>query len=345
MINIVEHVEYLLRRHDCVIVPSLGAFLARMSSAHIDSQSMMFYPPFRGVSFNVAVNHNDGLLVSSVMRRYRFSYPTALAAVEEAVAVIKSRISAQGRINFGNIGILESSHDGKICFVPDGNSTADLYRALPKVELRKIVRQPNPLSHDAVSEFEQSIGNSIRPYLIKGVKWVAAVAVIVCIGLTLRMPFDTGSRTISYASLSGQGPVTMASVPDRRGTGSDEKVLSIAYPSVAAEAASIVDTAKTESLTKQDYMLPVKTVSTPKVQSEALGSGKPYCLVVASLTSEAKALEFIRTDGNPDLKILIQDGRYRVYLAEDSSREALISLRNHKGVSQRYPGAWVCERN
>lgn len=345
MINIVEHVEYLLRRHDCVIVPALGAFLARMSSARIDSRSMMFYPPFRGVSFNVAVNHNDGLLVSSVMRRYRFSYPTALAAVEEAVSAIKSRISAQGHISFGSIGSLELSHDGKIYFVPGTNSSADIYSCLPKVELRKIARPSTALPDDAVAEFERSVGRSFRPYVIKGIKWAAAVAVIVCIGLTLRMPFDTGSRTIGYASLSGQGPVTMASVPDRRGNISDDKVLSIAYPSVAAEAASIVDTARTGHSAKQNRKLSDTPLSSAPEKHSTATAGKPFCLVVASLTSEAKALEFIRTDGNPDLKVLVQDGRYRVYLAEDSSREALVSLRNNKGISQRYPGAWVCERN
>lgn len=31
-----QHIEFLLLRHDCVVIPGLGAFIVNMVPAHID---------------------------------------------------------------------------------------------------------------------------------------------------------------------------------------------------------------------------------------------------------------------------------------------------------------------
>ena len=38
------HIEYLLLRHDCVVVPGFGAFINARSEARVDSESGQVYP-------------------------------------------------------------------------------------------------------------------------------------------------------------------------------------------------------------------------------------------------------------------------------------------------------------
>ncbi|MDE6465278.1 MAG: SPOR domain-containing protein, partial [Duncaniella sp.] len=60
MINLSSHIEYLLLRHDCVVVPGLGALLVHEVHARFDADSCTFMPPSRSLGFNPAVTHNDG---------------------------------------------------------------------------------------------------------------------------------------------------------------------------------------------------------------------------------------------------------------------------------------------
>ena len=48
MNNLFKHIEYLLLRNDCVIVPGFGAFIATNLPARIDYEKERFYlPPAR----------------------------------------------------------------------------------------------------------------------------------------------------------------------------------------------------------------------------------------------------------------------------------------------------------
>ena len=68
MNHLILHIEYLLLRHDCVIVPGLGAFIATASPALIDVVKGPMLPPRRSVMVNQAVTTADGLLPNSIGR-------------------------------------------------------------------------------------------------------------------------------------------------------------------------------------------------------------------------------------------------------------------------------------
>lgn len=68
------HIEYLLLRHDCVVVPGFGAFINARSEARVDSESGQVYPMMREVRFNSALVHDDGLLAGSFARKYRVPF-------------------------------------------------------------------------------------------------------------------------------------------------------------------------------------------------------------------------------------------------------------------------------
>ena len=63
VINITEHIEHLILRHDCVVIPGIGALIAHYIPAYIDTELECIFPPKRKLTFNPSINHNDGLLL------------------------------------------------------------------------------------------------------------------------------------------------------------------------------------------------------------------------------------------------------------------------------------------
>ena len=84
MIELSKHIECLLLRHNCVIVPGLGGFVTQYVPARYVPEEELFFPPFRSVGFNPRLTLNDGLLVQSYMQAYDTSYPETLRIVENA---------------------------------------------------------------------------------------------------------------------------------------------------------------------------------------------------------------------------------------------------------------------
>ena len=106
MIELSRHIEALLLRHDCVIVPGLGGFVTQYVPAHCDDEGGLFLPPKRIVGFNPDLTLNDGLLVQSFMKTYDASYPEAQRMIENAVADLKARTQKDGDAELKGIGTL-----------------------------------------------------------------------------------------------------------------------------------------------------------------------------------------------------------------------------------------------
>ena len=47
-----EFISDLLYRHDCVVVPNFGAFIAQKTTAKINYERNEFYPPKKNITFN-----------------------------------------------------------------------------------------------------------------------------------------------------------------------------------------------------------------------------------------------------------------------------------------------------
>lgn len=129
MIELSRHIESLMLRYDCVIVPGLGGFVTQyVPSRHIAGENL-FLPPFRSVGFNQQLTINDGLLVQSYMQAYDTSYPEAVKLIEEAVTQLKNTLQAEGEYELHGIGRLTLGIGGNYEFKPNeaGVLSPDLY--------------------------------------------------------------------------------------------------------------------------------------------------------------------------------------------------------------------------
>ena len=118
MIELSRHIENLLLKHNCVIVPQLGGFVTQYVPARYISEEQIFLPPYRSVGFNPRLKHNDGLLIQSYMQAYDTSYPETIRLIEEAVAQVKEQLQASGEFELNNIGKLILRIDGSYDFSP-----------------------------------------------------------------------------------------------------------------------------------------------------------------------------------------------------------------------------------
>lgn len=116
--NITLHIKALLYRHDCVIVPGFGAFLAQFQSAKIDEEQNLFFPPSRSVRFNAQLKSNDGLLLNYLESAESLNYVEAKNAIQNFVDDVEITLANQGRVVFKELGCFTFQNENQLVFEP-----------------------------------------------------------------------------------------------------------------------------------------------------------------------------------------------------------------------------------
>jgi hypothetical protein len=119
--RIIEHIERLLLRHDCVIIPDFGGFVLQSVPAVYRGEEHSFTPARKEIVFNPTLTHNDGLLTESYMQKYAVDFKTALQQVRKDVSVMKDTLDEDSEFQFGRIGLFMKEED-RILFMPGKNS-------------------------------------------------------------------------------------------------------------------------------------------------------------------------------------------------------------------------------
>lgn len=147
------HIEYLLTRHDCVIVPGIGAFIATETEAYIDFESGVIRPRRREISFNSSVVTDDGLLSHSIARHEGLTYEDARRMVASLAERMISDLTEEGEVSLGMTGRLIKDTDGLISFQPRQSSA--LTDLLPEIKLT----EKSASAAQTASEETSGIGN------------------------------------------------------------------------------------------------------------------------------------------------------------------------------------------
>jgi hypothetical protein len=116
----VEHlIGELLLRHNCVIIPSFGGFVAKQASASIDYRNGLISPPKKSVLFNRQLINNDGLLIAELAVQNSIHYNDATNAVREIVDKWNNQLRNGERITIDKVGFLFFDQEKNICFEQD----------------------------------------------------------------------------------------------------------------------------------------------------------------------------------------------------------------------------------
>lgn len=115
---IFEYIDFLLPRHNCVIVPGLGAFIVNIEPSICDKNDNIA-PPVYSVIFNRELRHNDALIISYLQTTKNISYSAAYNIVTDSVKDIKQVLQQGTPVACGKLGFLKNDENGNIAFYPN----------------------------------------------------------------------------------------------------------------------------------------------------------------------------------------------------------------------------------
>ena len=116
--NISSHIQDLLYRYECVVLPGFGAFLSQKQSAYIDENSQDFFPPNKVISFNRQLIKNDGLLANYIAEVEAVKYHTANNMIQEFVYDLENSLQNDAKAELANIGKFYLDAEDKLQFEP-----------------------------------------------------------------------------------------------------------------------------------------------------------------------------------------------------------------------------------
>ncbi|MEJ6800080.1 MAG: SPOR domain-containing protein [Crocinitomicaceae bacterium] len=119
MTTIDQLIGDLLLKHNCVIIPSFGGFVAKPVSAQIDYQKGTMLPPGKSLLFNRQLINNDGLLVNELSQANNISFDQASEEVNDKISSWNNTLKNGGRIEIDRVGNLFFDEERNMCFEQD----------------------------------------------------------------------------------------------------------------------------------------------------------------------------------------------------------------------------------
>ena len=119
MVSVEQLIGDLLVRHNCVIIPAFGGFVAKQTSASIDYKNGIMTPPRKSLLFNRQLINNDGLLIAELAVSNAINYNQATDTVGTLVNSWNEKLRNGERISIDKIGFLFYDQEKNICFEQD----------------------------------------------------------------------------------------------------------------------------------------------------------------------------------------------------------------------------------
>ncbi|MFI3297390.1 MAG: hypothetical protein R3Y59_07150 [bacterium] len=350
MKNISQHIEDLIIKHNCVIVPQLGGFLTYQASAYISNNKL--HAPMHQIRFNNLLSHQDGLLTEAYMAERGLSYADAIETINREVEEIFSVLERGESYILGRLGLISMGENKKVVFTANSAFFLPENFGLASINLVKL---PQTTDNKIVITLPRNNSNFIR--------YAAAVAILFVFTFFVPTTIKDSAHhaTISFDSLQN---LTLSTADVSSAIKTEEIIENIlveaktatdetknvdliqifgetmaaeagtvetgARGSMVAEAETMADdeagTTETETIetevfaTEAQVIVEVENtepeaVEVKKTKRVAAETNDKYHLIVASLTSRAQAEKYIAEQKNFDpnqLQIITKDNKFRI---------------------------------
>ncbi len=117
--RIEELIGDLLLRHNCVVIPTFGGFVAGQTSATFDANKGVVLPPRKSLLFNKQLINNDGLLVAAYAKEAQLSYDDAFVSMQDQVSSWQRKLAKGERVTIERVGFLFLDAEKNIGFEQD----------------------------------------------------------------------------------------------------------------------------------------------------------------------------------------------------------------------------------
>lgn len=114
-----EIIIQLLLRHNCVVVPGFGGFVAKQISSEIDLDRGLISPPKKALLFNRFLLADDGLFLAEFARVHGLFYEEAKNKLQAHTDFLQRQLSKGEVIRLPKLGTFTKESDGQIKFEQD----------------------------------------------------------------------------------------------------------------------------------------------------------------------------------------------------------------------------------
>ncbi|MDR1526187.1 MAG: SPOR domain-containing protein [Dysgonamonadaceae bacterium] len=314
MQSVSSYIVYLLTKHECVIVPGLGAFVVSCPKESKEKKTGLLCPPAKFLGFNSDIRHNDGLLANTIAKGENSTYKDACLRISRYVDRITESMEKQVPVQIAWVGKLELSFERKVLFTPSHylSCNADAYGMdnfyLPAIS--ELIEKEEPLFRPAAS-------TSI-------VRRTLSIAATILALLMVAIPLTDHSM---------QQPQTA-------------QFLSL--PAIASREPEVEKPEMEKPEVEKPVEEPVEAITPNDVEAITPGSTEaitPYYIVIASLPTETLAqnqMEIFRKQGFSTLGSISNGSKHRVYVAKFSDKaEANAFLIRFRNEYPQYNDAWL----
>ena len=183
MQDIQKYVVELLFKHDCVIIPNLGGFVAQYKSAALDEVTGFFSPPSKQILFNINLKNNDGLLANEIAQRKQITYNEANELIISFVSNVDQQLNAKKSFTFLDLGTLIFEENSLIFKQKSINFLTSSFGLAPiNVNEFKPLIEANGGSNKIID---------LSPKVPKNSKWWIAAAIVPLLFYTAWIPLKT----------------------------------------------------------------------------------------------------------------------------------------------------------
>lgn len=119
MESFAEIISRLLLRHNCVIIPEFGGFVARTSPSEIDTNRGVIYPPKKSILFNQQLTTSDGLLTSEYALKNQLSFTESQLKIKQIISLWKEQLHEGKIITIEKVGNIQLGESGAMQFTQD----------------------------------------------------------------------------------------------------------------------------------------------------------------------------------------------------------------------------------
>ena len=312
MKNLAQYIESLLIQHECVIVPGLGGFVTYRDKASIRNNRL--YAPAQRVRFNHLLTYHDGLLAEAYMQDRHIGYTAALEAIKADVEQITTALNSGNTFILGRIGALSLSADNTIILKNEDCKFLPENIGLPIVNLKQLATESNN---------DNTITLNIPRASSNIVRYAAMLIIVFIFSLLIPTPVTDATHEASFYRI--QSTDNRLQITDNLSDKSEES-----------------DKSETFDESDKSNQTQESTNSSLLTSNSSL---KSYHLIIASLTSQAEAEEYIAHHTHFDrnqLIIIESKGKYRISAAGfNKYKDALQymdSIRNEVPIAKK---AWI----
>ncbi len=334
--------------HKCVVVPSLGGFVAELLPARYDREDHLIYPPKEELRFNAALSVRDGILEDSYARAYGISHRRARVMLDDDVRALRAELVRSGRVSLEKMGELTLNPEGQISYSHRGRSdeSSGFSYGLVPCSLPRLAALPAEVAEsqpEVVRLLPEGKGDYF--YLRIHKRSGMAVAAVLLLAALLVVPWGQISSSDKFAASFVPTELTARRV----WTDTEAQPVRVAVPkqvqpspATAAESEPIATAAP--ATTPNVLATDVAEGGVP-VMHEPVGS-KYYYVVVATFSSATKAREYYRSHVNkatlPNALVLLSRNKARIYADRFATAdEAQAYIRTMRDKNKLFADAWV----